>query len=195
MSGMARPVIHNDQLRLTLLDTTAALVAERGPAGVTLRDLAAAAGTSTTAIYSLFGGKAQLLEAVVNHGFASFGAAQEAAADGGLRALGIAYRRWALDHPALYRLMFGGLLNLKESRQDPPEPESEITLQPLLSAIRAGQERETLRDGSPQEMAAVIWAQVHGMVSLEMAGLGSPTADRDAQYLAALDAIERAWAS
>lgn len=194
MSDMARPVIHDEQLRRRLLDTTAGLVAEHGPARVTLRDLAAAAGTSTTAIYSLFGGKAQLLQAVVDHGFASFGAAQQAAASNGLRPLGVAYRAWALEHRALYRLMFGGLLNLQDDCQDEPAS-ADVTLQPLLDAIRAGQASGTLRPAPPEEVAAIIWAQVHGMVSLEMAGLDSPATDREKRYQAALDAIERAWAA
>src|SRR6478735_1068755 len=107
---MARPVVHDDALRRRLLDTAASLIARDGAAGVSLRGLAAAAGTSTTAVYSLFGGKAELLSAVLDDGFASFAASQQEAAAGGLEALGRAYRAWALEHPVLNGLMFGGSL-------------------------------------------------------------------------------------
>ncbi|MFJ3958858.1 TetR/AcrR family transcriptional regulator [Arthrobacter sp. NPDC090010] len=190
---MARPVTHDAALRQQLLDATAELVAERGPSQVTLRELASAAGTSTTAIYALFGGKAQLLRAVVDHGFASFGAAQHAAAAGGLKKLGRAYREWALEHQALYRLMFGGLLSL-QSECEGGSPSSDITQLPLLNAIRQGQGAGILLPAPAEEVAAIIWAQVHGMVSLEMARLDAPDTDWNTRYETALDSIERAWA-
>ena len=98
----------DETLRRRLLDSAASLIARDGAAFVSLRSIAATAGTSTTAVYSLFGGKAELLTAVLDDGFASFAASQQEAAAAGLEALGRAYRTWALEHPILYGLMFGG---------------------------------------------------------------------------------------
>ncbi|MDQ0827308.1 AcrR family transcriptional regulator [Arthrobacter sp. B2I5] len=194
MERMARPVIHNDSLRQELLTVTAELVDRDGPAKVTLRDVASAVGTSTTAVYSLFGGKSQLLTAVVEDGFRSFRDSQVAAAPDGLQGLGAAYRTWALEHRALYRLMFGGAL----AAYVDCEPSPEVTagaMDPLMEAVAAAQVAGTLRSEPVEMVAIAIWGQVHGLVSLELAQVGPPEADWSGAYNSALDAIARGWAA
>jgi AcrR family transcriptional regulator len=194
MEPMARPVIHNDSLRQELLAVTAELVDRDGPAKVTLRDVASAAGTSTTAVYSLFGGKSQLLTAVVDHGFESFRDSQVAAAPGGLQELGVAYRAWALEHRALYRLMFGGALAAYVDCQPSPEV-SAGAMDPLIEAVASAQAAGALRNEPLDLVAFSIWGQVHGLVSLELAQVGPPDADWAAAYNSALDAVARGWAA
>jgi AcrR family transcriptional regulator len=193
MEPMARPVVHTSSLREELLAVTADLVDRDGPARVTLRDVAAAAGTSTTAVYSLFGGKSQLLTAVVDGGFRSFRDSQAEAAPGGLRGLGVAYRSWALSHQALYRLMFGGALAAYADCQPSPEAAADA-MDPLKEAVAAAQAAGGLLPAPVEVIAVAIWAQVHGLVSLELARVGPPDADWAAAYEAALDAIARGWA-
>ncbi|MGX1162467.1 TetR family transcriptional regulator [Arthrobacter sp. SLBN-100] len=194
MGPMARPVIHNDSLRQQLLAVTAELVNRDGPAKVTLRDVASAAGTSTTAVYSLFGGKSQLLTAVVDDGFRSFRDSQVAAAPDGLQGLGMAYRTWALEHRALYRLMFGGALAAYVDCQPSPEI-SAGAMEPLIDAVASAQAAGALRAEPVEIMALAIWGQVHGLVSLELAEVGPPDADWAAAYTSALDAVARGWAA
>jgi AcrR family transcriptional regulator len=194
MNPMARPVVHTDSLRQELLAVTADLVDRDGPARVTLRDVAAAARTSTTAVYSLFGGKSQLLTAVVNDGFRSFHDSQVAAAPGGLQGLGAAYRVWALEHRALYRLMFGGALAAYVDCQPSPEVAADA-MEPLMDAVASAQSAGTLLQAPVEMVAVAIWAQVHGLVSLELAQVGPPDADWGAAYSAALDAVARGWAA
>ncbi len=194
MGSMARPVVHNDSLRQQLLSVTAELVDRDGPAKVTLRDVASAAGTSTTAVYSLFGGKSQLLTAVVDDGFRSFGDSQAAAAYEGLRGLGVAYRAWALEHRALYRLMFGGALAAYVDCQPSPEVAAG-SMEPLMEAVAAAQSEGALMPAPIEMVAFAIWGQVHGLVSLELAQVGPPDADWAAAYSSALDAVARGWAA
>lgn len=181
---MARPPVYDDALRERLLEVTAEIVARDGASRAALRDIASAAGTSTSAVYALFGGKGELLAAVIEHGFASFAAAQQEAAPDGLRALGVAYREWAIGHPALYRLMFGGAL---ESVADcEPDPASaSASLAPLQAAI-AGR-------GAAEVGVSVVavWAQVHGAVSLELTGMAGHGTSWDEVYDAVLEAVER----
>src|SRR3954469_7471977 len=104
---MARPRVHDENLRSQLLETAGRLVTEEGIAALSLRTLAAKAGTSTTAVYSLFGGKPALLGALFEESFTSFGKSQRAVPITGdaltdLTALGRAYWRWARRHPHLY---------------------------------------------------------------------------------------------
>ncbi|ALX66502.1 TetR/AcrR family transcriptional regulator [Microbacterium sp. XT11] len=184
---MARPVSHDAALRDRLLGITAEMVDAKGPERISLRDVAQAAGTSTTAIYSLFGGKARLLAAVIEHAFASFGAAQAATEPHGLRALGRAYRDWATSNPALYRLMFGGAL----ATADDCAPDPAVTSSAMAPLVRALSAR--VPEAQVTTAALTVWAQVHGAVSLELAGVASGVADWDAAYTAVLDAVERAF--
>ncbi|TVU62877.1 TetR/AcrR family transcriptional regulator [Paenarthrobacter nitroguajacolicus] len=190
---MARPIVHDQHVQQRLLAVTAELVDREGPARVTLRDVAAAADTSTTAIYSLFGGKAQLLTAAVDHGFRSFGESQREAATGGLLELGRAYRVWALEHPALYRLMFGGALAAYIDCSPTPEVASDSML-PLVEAVTAAQAAGRLRTDDPAVVAMAIWGQVHGLVALELAQMNHPATDWSGIYEAALESVARAWA-
>lgn len=180
---MARPTTYDEDLRRRLLDATADQVDRNGPERASLREIARAAGTSTSAVYALFGGKEDLLAAVVADAFASFAAAQAQAAPGGLRTLGEAYRAWALEHPALYRLMFSGVLAAYEQADGSPDE----ALAPLIAALA------TRGADDPLTAALTVWAHVHGAVSLEFACVAPPDVDADIVYAAVLDAVERLW--
>jgi AcrR family transcriptional regulator len=193
LEDMARPIVHDQHVQQRLLAVTAELVDREGPARVTLRDVAAAADTSTSAIYSLFGGKGQLLTAAVDDGFRSFGESQQDASEDGLLGLGRAYRAWALEHPALYRLMFSGALAAYVDCSPTPEVASASML-PLLEAVAAAQEAGRIRSDDPSVVAMAIWGQVHGLVSLELARMNEPETDWGAIYEASLLAVARAWA-
>lgn len=186
--------MHDDSLKQQLLEVTAGLVDREGPARITLRDVAAAAGTSTTAVYALFGGKSQLLTAVMDYGFRSFRESQEQAAHGGLQGLGIAYRTWALEHPALYRLMFGGAMAAYADCKPSPEAAAGA-MDPLIGAVSAAQAAGALRAAPAELVAVAIWAQVHGLMSLELDQMGPPDAPWEDVYRLALDAIGRGWAA
>lgn len=191
---MARPPLYDEALRSRLLATATDVIERAGADALALRDVAAAAETSTSAVYALFGGKPQLVAAVLDAAFASFGASQRAAAPDGLRALGLAYRAWALEHPALYRLMFaapGGPVDLPE--QCDIEPAADIAMQPLQEAIALAQRAGRMSDVPVEIAATAIWGQVHGLVSLQLAGLGPAGFDWDAAYATVLDTITRAW--
>ena len=145
--------------------------------------IAATAGTSTTAVYSLFGGKAELLTAVLDDGFASFAASQQEAAAAGLEALGRAYRTWALKHPVLYGLMFGGSLASQVPCRPTPGA-AEPSIAPLFAAALPG-----AADDEIASMVGVVWGQVHGLVSLELAGAPAAGWSWDAAYDAAIGQI------
>src|SRR6187549_3861691 len=109
---MARPRVHDDALRARLLEQASALVATGGAAALTVRDLAARAGTSASAVYSLFGSREDVVRAVGDEAFARFAqrlAAVPRTADpaADLLGLGLAYRENALAAPHFYRVMFG----------------------------------------------------------------------------------------
>ena len=71
---MARPKVHDEALRGRLLERARAVLSADGPAALSLRTLARDCETSTTAVYSLFGGKPGLLTALFDDAFRSLGA-------------------------------------------------------------------------------------------------------------------------
>lgn len=88
MVPLARPTMHTAEVRTRLLDAAVSLLAEKGVDDLSLHEVAASANTSTTAVYTLFGGKRELVAAVVKEGFRMFAASQSAPAPRGLLALG-----------------------------------------------------------------------------------------------------------
>ena len=110
---MGRPREHDEATRAALLEATERLVARGGAAALSVRAVAEEAGTTTRAVYSLFGSKDGLLvDAIARQAFeflhTEIGTLEETddpAAD--LVAVGVrAYRRLVLEHPGLYRIAF-----------------------------------------------------------------------------------------
>ena len=75
---MPRTKVHDAALRTRLLECAGATLSTGGLAALSLRALAADVGTSTTAVYALFGGKPGLLEALHAEAFSRLGARLDA---------------------------------------------------------------------------------------------------------------------
>ncbi len=108
------PVSSRDRTRAQLVEVAAHLLATEGPDAVTTRSVALAAGVQAPTIYRLFGDKNGLLDAVVEHGFATYLAGKHPAdsdADPvqGLRAGWDLHVGFGLANPALFRLMLTAL--------------------------------------------------------------------------------------
>lgn len=166
--------MHDQLLRIRLLDTAAALLSSEGPDALSLRRLSAEAGTSTSAVYALFGGKRGILRALFIEAFTRFGAHLDTvkASDDPLTdllALGHAYRGGALADPHLYAVMFGSPVpGFEPAPQD--YAHAETTFIPLLDTVRRAIAAGLLRDADPGLIATALWANVHGLVSLELRG-------------------------
>ena len=192
-----RPKVYDDDLRRRLIARAASVMAESGPNGLALRPIAAAEGTSTTAVYSIFGGRAELIGEVSRTASSGFVAAQRAVPvtddpHVDLTNLGRAYRDWALANPTLYLVFMtsaepGCYLEEPIPASDAAEPLREA----IVRLIAAGTFLPLDRD----LMLAGIWASVHGFVSLELAGFFSPAprGQLDAMYEAQLESIARGW--
>jgi AcrR family transcriptional regulator len=194
-----RPRTHDDALRERLLVEAGRELSARGPQGLSLRSVAARAGTSTTAVYSLFGGRTELLRAVFDEAFRRFGAHLAAVTPSGdaredLVRLGLAYRASAHADPHFYAIMFGGQSLGLEPSQDSVD-RALATFSPLVVLVRRGVEAGDLRDEAPRRIATALWASVHGFVSLELAGLLPPDDESDATFAAGARAAVDGWAS
>ena len=104
----AAPPGRGKGLKLRLAATARGILERDGLQALTLRAAAREAGVSHMAPYRHFKDKDELLAAVAEEGFSELAAYMDTmAASGDPRASGIAYVNFALDNPALYRLMFG----------------------------------------------------------------------------------------
>lgn len=194
---MPRPKIYDDALRQRLLDRAALAIAQVGPGGLALRPVAHAEGTSTTAIYSIFGGRTELIAAVGKAARDGFVAAQRAVPVtddpyGDLLNLGRAYRQWALANPVLYQVLMSP--TDPTLSQEGPMPQSEAA-RPLRSAVIRLIESGVYPPIVPEAIIGPIWASAHGFVSLELAGLLAPATDeqRAGIYEGHLQALGRGW--
>jgi AcrR family transcriptional regulator len=163
-----------EALRRALLDAASGLLLEEGPGALTMRRVAGAVGCSTTVLYTQFGGKEGLADALYREGFERLRRRLEAA-DGGLDprarlgALAEAYRGNALAERGYYGVMFQQAIPGFQ-----PSPASlavaGASLEVLATVVLDAMEAGLLRPGDPRAVAEVLWAAVHGAVSLELAG-------------------------
>jgi AcrR family transcriptional regulator len=164
----------HEALRRALLDGASGLLVAEGPGALTMRRVAGAVGCSTTVLYTMFGAKEGLADALYREGFERLRGRLEAVPDGGdplvrLGELARAYRENALTERAYYGVMFQRAIPRFE-----PSPASLAvageSLEVLARAVRAAMDAGALRPGDPRAVAEVLWAAVHGPVSLELAG-------------------------
>ncbi|AKN18185.1 TetR/AcrR family transcriptional regulator [Mycobacterium haemophilum] len=179
------------KVRDGMLHAAVGLLNDHGPDALQTRKVAGAAGTSTMAVYTHFGGMRALIAEVAEEGLRQFDAAltvpqtTDPVAD--LFAMGSAYRRYAIERPHMYRLMFGST-----SAHGINAPAHNVLTQPvaeieqhypafahLVRAVRrsmqagrisAGAVGSAADDTAVVATAAQFWALIHGFVMLELAG-------------------------
>jgi AcrR family transcriptional regulator len=108
---MGRPREHDENTAAALLATAEKMLHLRGTAALSLREVATGAGTSTRAVYSVYGSKEALLGALGAHamrllheGIDAIPVTDNPRHD--LVEAALMFRRFALDHPALFDLAF-----------------------------------------------------------------------------------------
>lgn len=168
---MARPRVHDEALAAVLLEEATRIVGREGPDALSLRRLTQVAGTSTSAIYSLYGSRDALLDSVYQGAISSFASATAVTPSDDpltdLRDMGLAFRQWALDNPQMYPVMFG------DRHNDTPEElleRTRSTVEPLLACVQRCIDAGQLK-GKPRQIVTQLWASVHGYVSLELDSL------------------------
>lgn len=151
------------------------LFLERGAGGVTMRGLAARIGVTPMALYRHFDNRDALLTALVAHGHATFlryltRALAEPTPAARLSAAGRQYLAFALDHPRSYAVMFMEQVAPPPKRGATQAWEDAATFRFLVDRIRDCAAAGALRAGDPEDVALTVWAHVHGLVSLFLAG-------------------------
>ncbi|WP_459548858.1 TetR/AcrR family transcriptional regulator [Nocardia sp. X0981] len=192
MTGRPRsPRGSGARLREEILSATRELLERTGDVGaVSIRAVANRVGVSAPSIYRHFADKDALIEAAVAEVFEALNTAMRAAVDPHdppalrLRRLGLAYIRFALDHPEQYRLA-----------TIPTPARGAVDLVLTSGAFRyfAATVEEAMAEGlidrgDPTPLVLELWAAAHGIASLLLAKPFLPWGDPMAVAQRVLDA-------
>ena len=172
--------LNHDETSQALLEAAHRLLAEHGSEALTVRRIATEAGMSTMNVYSRFGGKDGVIDELYSDGFSRMYAAigsvpttDDVATD--LVDMAYAYRRFALDNPTYYKVMFRTAIHEFTPSADSLEL-ARSGLAVIADRVRVGQEAGQVRSDDGHEalvVAAWLWATCHGLVTLEIFSVGS----------------------
>ncbi len=146
------------------------LLGDEGPDHFTVRAIAARAGVAPMALYNHFDGKNGVLEAIWIEGFELLRdcvSLRRGASLEDLHDVGLAYRRFALEHRAHYTVMF-------MHRFVGFEPSLEAShvaaraFEALVNQVERAQDDGHFARRRAGDVAQMLWATCHGYVSLEI---------------------------
>jgi AcrR family transcriptional regulator len=172
MSSMGRRRQHDEDTATSLLDAAEELIAKKGPEALSLREVAQAAGTTTRAVYTLFGSKDALLGALGVRAFDLLGQEVEALPttarpEDDIVEAALVFRRFAIEHPALYSVAFQRTDPAVWPRFRPAVGEALAVLhkrfEPLAATGRLG-------DRTVREAALQFHALCEGLAPVELRG-------------------------
>jgi AcrR family transcriptional regulator len=172
-----------EQLREEIVAAARELLAAAPSADdVSIRSVADAVGVTPPSIYLHFADKSELIGAVVADVFAELDRAMIAAGEGiaepleRLRAYGLAYVRFAVEHPEHYRI----------AAMDPcPRPDVDTVLadgafQHFTSVVEACIEAGLFAAGDPLAITLELWSAAHGIAALMIAKPFLPWGEQEA---------------
>jgi AcrR family transcriptional regulator len=173
---MGRPKEHNEDTRAALRAAAERLVTTGGPAAFSVRAVADEAGTTTRAVYSLFGSKESLLvDALAQSAFefladgiAELVETTDPVAD--LVAVGTkVFRGLVREHPARYRIAFQRIV---PGLRAGPEVTAarERALAGLLAKVQRVHDAGRLGTKSVREAAVEFNAMMEGLANAELRG-------------------------
>ena len=173
---VGRPKEHDEQTRAALRAAAERIVEEDGPEALSVRAVAGEAGTTTRAVYSLFGSKEGLLVDALAQGAFEFLAehidrlprTNDAVSD--LVAVGVpVFRTLVLEHPTLYRIAFQRIVPGLS-----PGPEltaaRERAFGALLTRVQRVADAGLLGTKSVPEAAIEFNAMLEGLANAELRG-------------------------
>lgn len=188
----------DDARRTRVVEHAARLLAEEGPHALSLRRLAAAAGGSTQLVYTLFGGKPGLADALYAEGFRRLAGAMRTAlaasaepvgAPARLAVLAQAYRRFATDEPAFFSVMFGPVIPGFTPSRATRGASRDLSFGQVVGAAQESLDAGTLHAGDALGLARACWTTAHGVAALQHAGfLDGGTDDLDPVLRVLIDA-------
>jgi AcrR family transcriptional regulator len=153
---------HHGNLRQALIDEAVSVIAEQGVGGFSLRDLARRLGVSHAAPAHHFAEKRDLLTAIAVQGYEMLGDALASARDEGFLEAGLAYVRFAVDHPVHLSLMYDP--SLLRDDDEALRAASTRTSEMLYGSAA------TMAPDNRQLVGLAGWCLMHGFANLWLSG-------------------------
>ena len=169
---------HHGNLKEALLQTALEIIDTEGLDTITLRDLTQRLGTSRSAVYRHFVSKEALILGVIEKGYGEldllitpiFQDRSRSVAER-FEVMGKTYLNFAIEHPNLYRLLFGENFRYEREEMCDYKDENQATgLYALIGLLLEAQEEGIIAQENPIIQAATIWASIHGLASLLIDG-------------------------
>ncbi|MFL1432638.1 MULTISPECIES: TetR/AcrR family transcriptional regulator [unclassified Nocardiopsis] len=158
---------HHGDLRAACLRAARELLEEDGGAALSLRAVARRAGVSATAPYRHFEDRDALVSAVAAQGYLELAEYLSAAhpsprTPDDLAEIAIAYVRFALERPAMFRVMFA----------EPCDPDNEerIAATAAIWEYVQGIVHGVFPGVDPEALSVGVWSLVHGLAFLYLDG-------------------------
>lgn len=173
---MGRPRLHDDVTRSELLEAAEQLLSAGGLEAVSVRSTAAGAGTSTRAVYALFGSKEGLVQALAQRAYellmdrvAAVPVSGDPSADL-ITAAVKGFRAFALDHPDLFRLVF--TTQLPRARLTAESNATRMAaLRQLTQRIERLKKSGVARGHGVEELALLFDVMCSGLAMREICGV------------------------
>jgi len=162
-------------MREEILEAARRIVQERGFEGLAMRALGREVGVTAPTLYDYFPSKEAVVGALFLQGIAllheAFDEAEATSQPGfeRLRAIFFAYRRFGVEHPDLYQLMFGRIDPSFRPDEAAIERASTIPAR-ACDAVEAAMDLGEIRRGDVGQIMNAIWVMAHGHVMLEING-------------------------
>lgn len=186
---MAKPPrpYHHGNLRSALIEAAIPMLEAQGPAALSLREVAKAAGVSHAAPYRHFRDKTELLEEIAARGYdrltQACRSAQRRHANDPARQLieaGIGYLTFVVEQPRVAHLMFGGSIALDVCGES-LRVAAETAFASLVGIVEGGIQIGVFKAASAQESTIAAWSMVHGLATLITSGMLKGIADNRRQ--------------
>jgi AcrR family transcriptional regulator len=184
---------HHGDLRAACLSAALELLEEGGATALSLRAVARRAGVSAAAPYRHYADREALVSAVAAVGYRELAERLAAAHPAPstpeqLARVGVAYVEFALEQPALFRMMFGEPCDRDNEERVAATAAVSLYLREIVARC--------FPRADPEALAPAIWALVHGLAFLHLDGkLDAPTPSAAADRVtAAIDGLLRATA-
>jgi AcrR family transcriptional regulator len=163
----AKAAYHHGDLRTALLRAALELLEESGASALSLRAVARRAGVSPAAPYRHYVDREALVSAVAAVGYRELAERLAAAhpspsSPEQLASVAIAYVQFALEKPALFRIMFGEPCDRDNDER--------VAATAAVSLYVRGIVERGFPQADPEALATAIWALVHGLAFLHLDG-------------------------
>lgn len=166
--GLPSPAVTHSRERF--LQAALKILLEQGVGGLTVRNLAETAGSSTIGVYTRFGGRTGVLDALYERTFELLheaflrlpGCCGDPVTD--ILTFADVFRAFALESPARYGFMFERAVPGYDPDPDLRTQAQHNTFDLLVDRIRAS----TPQDTGPATAAYLVWTCMHGLVSVEL---------------------------